>query len=82
MAPRTIGGLTHRMAHGGHILHEHYEFIDTKVPVPAFAFNHGLNLRSGDMDPMVYGGHIVETTLHGRITGVHLHRGSRTFTHH
>ena len=27
IAPRTVGGLAHGMAHGGHIRHENYEFI-------------------------------------------------------
>jgi hypothetical protein len=27
MAPRTVSGLAHRMAHGGHIRHENYKFI-------------------------------------------------------
>ena len=37
MAPRTVGGLSHRMALGGHIRHENYEFTSGKGPAPATA---------------------------------------------
>ena len=34
MAPRTAGELTGRMAHGGHIRRNNYEFISIKGPAP------------------------------------------------
>ena len=67
MAPHTIGGLAHGMAHGGHIRHKNYEFTGVRGPAPASAFNRVLDLRSEDLDPMVYGGHTLGTALSSSI---------------
>ena len=67
MAHRTNGGLAHGMAHGGHIRHENYEFIDIGGLAPTFAISHGLDLHIRDLDPVVYGGHSLRTALRGRI---------------
>ena len=67
MSPRTIGGLTHGMAHGGHICHESYEFIGIEGPTSASAFSHGLDLCFGDLDFMVHGGQTLRTALMGCI---------------
>jgi hypothetical protein len=67
MAPRTIGGLTRKMAHNGHILHKNYEFIGCEGSVPASAFRRILDLYSGDLDPMVDGGRTLGTALSGNI---------------
>ena len=65
MAPRTIGGFAHGMAHGGHIHHENHEFTGVEGPVPTFTFSHGLDLHPRDLDPLVYGGHTIGTALCG-----------------
>ena len=67
MAPRTVGGLIGGMAHGGHIHHENYEFTSVRGPVPAFTFSYVLDLRFEDLDPTVYVGHTLRTTLNGSI---------------
>ena len=67
MAPRTNGGHAHGMAHGGHIRHENYEFTGVGGPAPMFAFSRIPDLRSGDLDPVVYGGRTLGTTLNGSI---------------
>jgi hypothetical protein len=61
MAPRTVGGLADRMAHGGHIRRENYEFIGVKGPAPASAYSHSPNLCHGDLGPVARGGHTLET---------------------
>jgi hypothetical protein len=55
------------MSHGGHIHHENNEFTSVVGPAPAFAFSHIPDLSFGDLDPAVYGGHTLETTLSGSI---------------
>jgi hypothetical protein len=67
MAPHTAGGLTHGMAHGGHIRHKNYEFIGAKGPSPMSAFRHGLALHPRDLDPAAHGRHTLKTTLGGCI---------------
>jgi hypothetical protein len=67
MAPHTIGVLAHGMAHDSYIRHENYEFIGVEGPAPMFAFSHGLDLRSRDLDPMVYSRHTLRTALSGSI---------------
>ena len=63
MAPLTTGGLAGGMAHGSHIHHETYGFIGANRPTPTSAFNRILDLRPGDLDPAVYGGHTFRTIL-------------------
>jgi hypothetical protein len=63
MAPHTNGGLGHEMAHDSHIRHENYVFTSVGGPAPASAFSRVLDLRSGDLDPVVYGGHLSELPL-------------------
>ena len=67
MAPRTAGGLAGRMAHGGHIRRENYEFIDVKGPTPASALGRGPNFHPSDLDPVVHGGHTLRAALGGCI---------------
>ena len=67
MAPHTIGGLAHGMAHGGHIRHKNYEFTSIKGLAPVFALSHGPYLHLGDLDSMVHGGHTLRITLRGCI---------------
>jgi hypothetical protein len=67
MAPCTIRGLTHGMAHDGHIHHENYEFTGVGGPTPVSAFGRVLDLCSEDLDPMVYDRHTLRTTLSGSI---------------
>jgi hypothetical protein len=67
MARRTVSGLTHGMAHGSHIHHENYELIGAEGSVPAPAFSCGPNLRSGELDPAVYGRLTLGTTHCGSI---------------
>ena len=67
MAPRTVGGLARGMAHDGHIHHENHEFIGVEGLAPASTFSRGPDLHSGDLDPMAYGGHTLETALSGSI---------------
>ena len=59
--PRTNGGLAHVMAHDDHICHENYEFTSVRGPAPVSAFSYGLDLRIGDLDPVVYSGHTLKT---------------------
>ena len=61
MAPRTTSGLADRMAHGGHIRREKYEFTDVKGPAPASAYNRGPNLHRGDLGPVAHSGHTLGT---------------------
>ena len=63
MAHRTTSGCAHRMAHGGHIRHENYEFISAKGPVLASALSRGPDLHPGGLDPMVHSEHTLKTTL-------------------
>jgi hypothetical protein len=63
MAPCTVGGLARRMAHGGHIHHENYEFISTEGSAPTSAFSHGRDLRPGDLDPAFQGRHTLKIAL-------------------
>ena len=67
MDPHTIGGLAGGMAHGGHIRRENYEFTGVGGPAPMFAFSRIPDLRSGDLDPVVYGRRTLRTTLSGSI---------------
>ena len=67
MAPCTVGGLTHGMAHGNHIRLESYEFTSVGGPAPVSAFSHFPNLSSRDLDPAIYGGNTLGTTLSGSI---------------
>jgi hypothetical protein len=67
MAPRTVGGLAHRMAHGGHIHHENYKFIGAEGSAPASAFSHGRDLRPRDLDPAFHGRHTLRIALSGSI---------------
>ena len=67
MASRTVGGLIGGVAHGGYIHRENYEFTSVEEPAPMSAFRHALDLRFGDLDPMVYGGRTLGTTLSGSI---------------
>jgi hypothetical protein len=67
LAPRTVSGLAHGMAHGGHIRHKNYEFTGAGGPAPASAFSHALDLCFRDLYPAVYDGHTLETTLSGSI---------------
>jgi hypothetical protein len=67
MAPRTIGGLTGRMADGGHISCENYEFTGIGGPAPASAFSRTLDLCYGDLDPAVYGRRTLGIALSGSI---------------
>ena len=67
MAPRTTGGLAGGMAHGGHIHHENYGFIDAKGLAPASAFSRSPDFHHGNLGLMAYGGHTPETTHGGHI---------------
>ena len=67
MAPRTVGGLARRMAHGGHIHHENYEFIGVRGPAPASTYSHSPNLRHGDLGPVARSEHTLRTALCGSI---------------
>jgi len=67
MAPCTVGGLTHGMAHGNHIRLESYEFTGVGGPASVSAFSRFLDLSSRDLDPAVYGGNTLGTTLSGSI---------------
>ena len=67
MAPRTVGGLAHGMAYGGHIRHKNNEFIGIEGPTPASTFGRSLDLRPGDLDPTVYDGRTLRTALSGSI---------------
>jgi hypothetical protein len=67
MAPRTVGGLAGGMAHGGHIYRENYEFTDVEGVAPTSTVSRTPELRSRDLDPMVYGGHALRTALSGSI---------------
>jgi hypothetical protein len=67
MAPRTVDGLAHRMAHGSHIHHENYEFLDAEGSAPAFAFSHGRDLRPGGLDPAFHGRNTLRIALNGSI---------------
>ena len=68
MAPRTVGGLTHEMAHGSHILHKNYEIIGVEGLAPTSAFSRDLDLRSSDLDHVVHGGHNLETAPNDNIS--------------
>ena len=67
MAPRTVGGLAHGMAHGSHICCENHEFIGVKGPAPSPAFSRGSDLHPRDLDTAVHGGHTPGTALRGYI---------------
>ena len=67
MASRTVDGLACEMAHGCHICHENYEFISARGTTPTSAFSRALDLRFRDLDPAVYGGHALRTTISGSI---------------
>ena len=69
MAPSTIGGLAHGMAHSGHIRHKNHEFISIEGLAPMSTFSHSPDLRSRDLDPMAYGRHTLRTALSGNILG-------------
>jgi hypothetical protein len=55
------------MAHGGNIHQENHGFTGIIGPALASAFNHSPDLRSGDLDLVVYSGHALGTGLHGSI---------------
>jgi hypothetical protein len=67
MAPRTIGGLTGGMAHGGYMHHENYEFIGANGPAPASAISHSLDHHLGNLSSVAHGGHTPEIALRGCI---------------
>jgi hypothetical protein len=67
MAPHTVGGLAHGMAHDGHIHHKNYEFISAKGLAPMSAFSRGPDLHPRDLNPVAHGGHTLRTALGGCI---------------
>jgi hypothetical protein len=67
MAPNTVSGFTHGMAHGGHIRHENHEFTGIEGPTPTFAFSSSPNLHPGDLDPVAYDGQTLRTALNSSI---------------
>ena len=56
------------MTHDDHIHHKNHEFIGVEGPALASTFSHGLDLRFGDLDPTVYGGHTFSTAFSDSIS--------------
>jgi hypothetical protein len=46
---------------------KNYEFTGDGGPAPTSAFSRAPDLCFGDLDPAVYGGHTLKTTLSGSI---------------
>ena len=82
MAPRTVGGLTGGMAHGGHIRRENYELYDIKGLAPTSTYSHDPNLHHRDLGPVARDGHTLGTTPGGSNPEFTYVGGARTVSCH